>query len=200
MPGDQDSTLDAHAAKSHPGLPIVGLSRALLGGLVAGIVVLDQASKAAVRAFLALHESVTIVPGFLNLVHVRNSGAAFGLLNGVDVPYKQLLMTGIALGALIAISVFAVRTTSNSRLAQLGLALVLGGASGNLIDRATAGFVVDFVDVYWRGWHFWAFNVADSAITIGAALLIIDVGAVGPPCIQDCLSSGRSRSSRTASC
>ncbi len=176
MPADTDGSMDAHAAKASRVPSTFVPSRALLGGLVAGIVVLDQASKAAVRAMLALHDSITLVPGFLNLIHVHNTGAAFGLLNGVDLPFKPMLMTAIAAAALVAIGVFAMRTTANEPLAQLGLALVIGGAVGNVIDRMTAGYVIDFIDVYWASWHFWAFNVADSAITIGAALLILDMG------------------------
>ena len=139
------------------------------------IVVLDQITKAMVRSSLVLHESVPIVPGFLNLVHVRNTGAAFGLLNSADIPLKPALMTTLALAALIAIAFYAMRATAYEPIARLGLALILGGAIGNLIDRATAGYVIDFVDVYWRDWHFWAFNVADSAITVGAGLLILDM-------------------------
>ena len=155
--------------------PAVTVSRSLLVTIVAAIVLLDHLSKAMVRSMLPLHESVTIVPGFLDFTHVRNTGAAFGLLNAVDIPFKPALMTTIALAALIAIAIFAWRTASHEPLAQVALALVFGGATGNLIDRVTAGFVVDFVDVYWRDWHFWAFNVADSAITVGACLLILDL-------------------------
>ena len=155
--------------------PTGTVSRSRLVTIVATIVLLDYITKAMVSAMLPLHESVTIVPGFLDFTHVRNTGAAFGLLNAVDIPFKPVLMTAIALAALIAIAIFAWRTASHEPLAQVALALVFGGATGNLIDRMTAGFVVDFVDVYWRDWHFWAFNVADSAITVGACLLILDM-------------------------
>lgn len=150
------------------------LSTRVLAAVAATVVALDQVTKALVRAWLPLYESVSIVPQLLDFTHVRNTGAAFGLLNAVDIPFKPLLMTAIALAALVAIGVFAVRTSPTEPLARLGLALVFGGATGNLIDRVTAGYVVDFVDVYWRGWHFWAFNVADAAITVGACLLILD--------------------------
>ena len=139
------------------------------------ILVLDQLTKALVRTQIALNDSIEIVPGFLNLVHVRNTGAAFGFLNSVDLGYKQFLMTGIALVALLAIGLYASRVGSREPLARAGLALILGGAVGNLIDRASVGYVVDFVDAYWRSYHFWAFNVADSAITVGASLLILDM-------------------------
>ena len=150
-------------------------SHRLLGGIVAIILVLDQATKAAVRELLPLHSSVTIIPGFLDLTHVRNTGAAFGFLNAADIPFKPAVMTAIALAALIAIAIYTSRTTAHEPLSKLGLALILGGAIGNLVDRVAVGYVIDFVDVYWRGWHFWAFNVADSAITVGASLLILDM-------------------------
>ena len=155
-------------------------SHRLLVGIMLAVLTLDQATKAMVHSLLPLHESVAIIPGFLNLTHVWNTGAAFGLLNEVDIPYKAALMTAIATVALIAIATFAWRSTSHNPIAQLGLALILGGAIGNLIDRVTAGYVVDFVDFYWHNWHFWAFNVADSAITVGAGLLILDMVFLSP--------------------
>ena len=150
-------------------------TRLILGALAGLIVVLDQATKAIVRATLPLHDSVELVPGFLSFTHVRNTGAAFGLLNGIDFPFKTAVMSLVALTALVAIGVYAVKTSIPQPTAQIGLALVMGGAVGNLIDRVTAGYVIDFVDVYWRGWHFWAFNVADAGITVGASLLILDM-------------------------
>ena len=144
----------------------------------ATIVVFDQATKALVRARLPLHESVTVIPGFFDLTHVRNTGAAFGMLNNFDFEYKPLLMVAIALIALGAVASYALTMPPEQRMARLGLALILGGAIGNLIDRARTGFVVDFVDVYWRDIHFWAFNVADSAITVGVVLMLLDVMGV----------------------
>jgi len=165
----------AEASSSSSLEPASVLSLRLLAGLAATVVLLDQVTKAMVRATLPLHESITVVPGLLDFTHVRNTGAAFGFLNAVDIPFKPVLMTTIALTALVAIGVFAVRTPSHEPMTRLGLAFVFGGATGNLIDRVAAGYVVDFVDVYWGNWHFWAFNVADSAITIGAALLILEM-------------------------
>ena len=143
------------------------------------VVALDQLSKAAVRAMLPLHESVTIVPGFVDFTHVRNSGAAFGILNGVDFPFKSIFIAVIATSALIGVGMYAASLAHHQLVARLGLALIIGGASGNLIDRVVAGSVVDFVDVYWRTYHFWAFNVADSAISIGVAIMILDMLGVG---------------------
>lgn len=154
-------------------------TRRLMPGIMLAVVAADQAIKALVGELLPLHASVNVVPGLLDLTHVRNTGAAFGLLNAADFPFKTAVMTAVATTALLAIAIYASRSASQSTMAQVGLALVLGGAVGNLIDRAVAGYVIDFVDVYWRDYHFWAFNVADSAITIGAGLLILDMLGVG---------------------
>lgn len=143
--------------------------------IAVSILVLDQVSKGMVRAWLPLHSSVTVIPELLDFRYVRNTGAAFGLLNSTEIPFKAEIMTAIALFALAAIAFYANRVTSDEPLSKLGLAAVLGGAVGNLIDRVTSGYVVDFVDIYWGDWHFWAFNVADAAITVGACCLILDM-------------------------
>ena len=143
------------------------------------VVALDQLTKAAVRATLPLHESVTVLPGFIDFTHVRNSGAAFGILNGGDFPFKTILIAVIATSALVGVGMYAASLAHHQLVARLGLALIIGGAAGNLIDRVIAGSVVDFVDVYWRTYHFWAFNVADSAITVGVAIMILDMLGVG---------------------
>jgi signal peptidase II len=142
---------------------------------ILAIVAGDQITKAAVRANLPLGDSRPLIEGFLDLTHVQNTGAAFGLLNAADFPYKPLVMIGIAALALVAIAAYASQLGFHERMARFGLALILGGAFGNLIDRAIAGHVVDFVDVYWGTAHFWAFNVADAAITVGAALVLLDM-------------------------
>jgi signal peptidase II len=143
------------------------------------VVVLDQLSKAAVRATLPLHESVTLVPGLLDFTHVRNSGAAFGILNGSDFPFKTLLIALIATAALVGVGLYAASLAHHQLVARVGLALIIGGAAGNLLDRIAVGSVVDFVDVYWHSYHFWAFNVADSAITVGVAIMMLDMLGVG---------------------
>ena len=148
-------------------------------GTMAVVVAVDQLTKAIVRQVLPLGESRSIVPEFLDLTHVHNTGAAFGLLNAVEFPYKPIVMIAIAAVALVAIAAYATQLGFHERMARFGLALILGGAFGNLIDRAVAGYVVDFVDVYWGATHFWAFNVADSAITIGAILVLLDMIGIG---------------------
>jgi signal peptidase II len=143
--------------------------------VVAGIAVADQLTKLLVVTELGLLQTVPIVPGLLNLTHVRNSGVAFGILNSADFAFKPALMAVFALGALVGVGLYAAQLPLDHRWARAGLALILGGAAGNLLDRARQGYVVDFVDVYWRNWHFWAFNVADAAITVGVAILIVDL-------------------------
>lgn len=143
--------------------------------VMAAIVLLDQGTKALVVRTLDLHEYVPIVDGLLSLSHVRNRGAAFGLLSDWDVPYQSVLLALLSLCALAAIAFYFVRLPAAARLPRLALALVLGGAVGNLIDRARLGYVVDFVHVYWRRYQWPDFNVADSAITVGVALLVLDI-------------------------
>ena len=139
------------------------------------IVLLDQSTKALVAASVPMYESVTIVPGFVDFTHVRNTGAAFGLLNTADLPMKWAIMVAMALVAIAAIGAYGATLRADENIARAGLSLVLGGAVGNLIDRARQGYVLDFVDVYSGTWHFWAFNVADAAITVGALLVIFDL-------------------------
>jgi len=147
--------------------------------LPALIVALDQLTKAIVRSSLPLHTSVTIIPGVMDFTHVRNTGAAFGILNASEFPFKTALIGVIAVAALIGVGLYAASLAHHERLARVGLSLIIGGAAGNLIDRVVVGSVVDFVDVYWRTYHFWAFNVADSAITVGACVMILDMLGVG---------------------
>jgi signal peptidase II len=143
------------------------------------VVVADQVVKAIVRRGIALNESITVIPGFFDLTRVHNTGTAFGFMNATDFPFKTVILACVAIGALAALAVYAATLPANQRLARIGLALILGGAAGNLIDRLTAGYVVDFVDLYWSGWHFWAFNVADASITVGVALMILDLLGAG---------------------
>ena len=148
---------------------------ALEAGVIAGVVAVDQATKLLVRAEVPIHGTVPVIPDLLNIVHVRNTGAAFGFLNAVDFPYKAAVVALVATAALIGIALYAARMSSHERLARIGLALILGGAVGNLIDRLALGSVVDFVDVVLGGWHFWAFNVADAAITVGVVAMLADM-------------------------
>lgn len=167
-----------------PAVPAAGhrvLVRSVEIVTIVVVLVLDQLTKIAVRQTLPLHDAVNVIPGFVDITHVRNTGAAFGLLNAADFPYKPAVMIAIAAAALVAIAAYGAQLGLHERLARFGLALILGGAFGNLIDRAVAGHVVDFVDVYWGDAHFWAFNVADAAISVGAGLVLLDMFGLGRP-------------------
>jgi len=143
------------------------------------IVSLDQLTKFIVRANVPLYSTVTVIPGFMNITHVLNTGAAFGILNAADFPFKTVVIAVIATAALMGVGMYAASLGHHQLLARAGLALIIGGATGNLIDRIVAGSVVDFVDVYWGTYHFWAFNVADSAISVGVTIMILDMLGAG---------------------
>jgi len=149
--------------------------RSLELAVIAVIAAFDQLTKFLITRELPLLDTIAVIPGLLNLTHVRNSGVAFGFLNSADFAFKPAVMAVFALVALVGVGLYAAQLPMSHRWARVGLALIIGGAAGNLVDRARQGYVVDFVDAYWRGWHFWAFNVADAAITVGVAVLILDL-------------------------
>lgn len=135
-------------------------------------IVLDQITKRVVMATMVPYQDVIPVTGFFNLVHVHNTGAAFSLF--ADQPgWQRIFFTLVALVA-SGVILYLLRKTHGRPVFAAALALVLGGALGNLIDRLLYGHVIDFLDFFWGTWHWPAFNVADSAITLGAALLILD--------------------------
>jgi len=146
---------------------------------VIAIVMFDQVTKAIVRNTIDVHETIQIVPDLVAFTRVHNTGAAFGMFNSLDFPGKTMILTLIATVAFAGVAWYAASVPPSDRLARVGVASILGGAIGNLIDRATVGYVLDFVDVSSRGWHFWAFNVADAAITIGVVLMILDLLGLG---------------------
>ena len=143
--------------------------------LMLAVMLLDQGTKALVVRSLGLHEYVPLVDGLLSLSHVRNRGAAFGVLSDWDLPHQPLLLSVLSLAALLAIGTYFLRLPAAARLPRVALALVLGGAFGNLIDRVRLGYVVDFVHLYWREHQWPDFNAADSAITVGVTLLVLDI-------------------------
>jgi signal peptidase II len=136
------------------------------------IVVLDQVTKALATHYLYMHAPVQLLPG-LNLTLMHNTGAAFSLLSQAG-GWQRWFFIVLASGVSIAIIVWIANLPATNRWMSCALALILGGAVGNLWDRIILGYVVDFIDVYYRDWHWPAFNIADSAITIGAIMLIID--------------------------
>ena len=144
-------------------------------GLSAAIIILDIWTKALVLARIDLHETIPVIPGFFQLVHVRNTGAAFGIGANASSKIVPLLLNMGAIAVFCVVVVYALRSAVTDRLLQTGLHLILGGAIGNLLDRFRFGYVVDFLDVYVGTKHWPAFNVADSAICIGIALLFLDM-------------------------
>jgi signal peptidase II len=137
------------------------------------ILALDQATKLYVDANFRLHESIPVIRGLFNLTYVRNKGAAFGILadNAVRIPF----FITVSIVAMLGILWYIGRIRDDQKLAVCSLSLVFAGAFGNLIDRVRLGEVIDFLDVFWQRYHWPAFNVADSAITVGVTLLLIDM-------------------------
>ena len=140
-------------------------------GLAFVILIADQFTKVLIVGFYHLGDS-TPVTSFFNVVRAHNSGAAFSFLAGAS-GWQRWFFTVIGMLAALLI-LWMLRSHAGQRLFSCALACILGGAVGNVIDRIRFGYVVDFLDFHWRGWHFPAFNIADSAITIGAACLILD--------------------------
>ncbi|HEX8409813.1 MAG TPA: signal peptidase II [Thermoanaerobaculia bacterium] len=143
--------------------------------LAAVIVIFDIWTKQLVLANIRLHDAIPVIPDFFQLVHVRNTGAAFGLGANASTKLVPILLNTGAIAVFCVVAVYAMRTAVTDRLLQTGLHLILGGAIGNLLDRFRFGYVVDFLDVYIGSHHWPAFNVADSAICIGIALLFLDM-------------------------
>jgi signal peptidase II len=139
--------------------------------LSALVIILDQLGKASISSHFIYGESLSVT-GFFNLVLAHNQGAAFSFLNDAG-GWQRWMFSGIALLASAWIT-WLLRKHSEQKLFSFGLAMILGGALGNLVDRVAYGYVVDFLDFYWNTYHFPAFNLADSAITCGAALLLWD--------------------------
>ncbi|MCC5452640.1 signal peptidase II [Rheinheimera sp. UJ51] len=140
--------------------------------LIALLILLDQLTKQLVHQQMALFDSIELLP-FFNLTYVRNYGAAFSFLSDAG-GWQRWFFTGIAIGISVVIAVWMSRLKRHEIKLSLALSLVLAGAIGNLIDRSIYGYVIDFFHLYYQDWHYPAFNIADSVICIGAALLIWD--------------------------
>jgi signal peptidase II len=133
---------------------------------------LDQLTKVLVQLKLPLGSQVPLIPGLLNLAHVHNKGAAFGLLSGLSAEFAWLFFVATAGLVLGVLGYLLWRLPDDHWPAALGYSLILTGALGNLIDRVRLGEVVDFIDVYWGRYHWPAFNVADSLVCVGTAILV----------------------------
>ena len=142
-------------------------------GIAAAVVLVDQLTKLWIMATFALHEQLNIIPGFFNLIHVTNTGAAFGFLAGSKSMLRQVFFVGVALMALVIMVFVYGHLKKQGKLFVYALGLIAGGAVGNLIDRLRFGSVIDFLDFYIGSYHWPAFNAADSAITIGVGLFLL---------------------------
>lgn len=140
------------------------------------IVALDQLTKFTVAGLFKLGESVAVIPSLFNLTLVHNNGAAFGFLSDLSHPFREpffLVVPGLTLAAILFVFT---KVQDRQIISVYGLSLIVGGALGNIVDRVRVGYVIDFLDFHWKGhYHFPAFNVGDSAITIGAFLLILSM-------------------------
>lgn len=136
------------------------------------VIILDQITKYLVVKNMSLHQSIAIIPNFFNLTYLRNTGAAFGFLAG-DRSLGRVLFFSLFSILAIGFLIYLLKTLrSTQKITLLSLSLILGGAIGNLIDRLRLGEVIDFLDLHWYDWHWPAFNIADSTITIGLMILL----------------------------
>lgn len=139
------------------------------------VLVVDQWSKWGIEQHLPHFSSVSIIPGCLNLIYVRNTGVAFGLFAARGDLAATIFLSLLGLVALTVVGLYFRRTPATNRLLLTALSLILGGAVGNLVDRLASGGVTDFIDFYVGNWHWHTFNLADSAITIGIALMLLEM-------------------------
>lgn len=169
MGGEKSAAEEQRSVANSGPISIWGKAMFLL--VPAVILVLDQTAKALTLRHLAPDEPIHVIDGLVALRLGLNPGLAFGLLRGLDESWRWIISL-VSIGALIPLARLAYGiATVGSWSARLGIGLVFGGALGNLIDRARFGGVVDFIDVYWRTYHWPAFNAADSAITVGVILV-----------------------------
>ena len=153
--------------------------RTRTAAIIAAVVVLDRLTKLYIRAVLSASDVHSVIPRIFNIVHIENPGAAFGMLSDSPSRWRGTFLVGVSLTVMCAIAFMLWRPhhagMHDTVLLRIGLALVFGGALGNLWDRVFAGTVTDFLQVFFGSYEFPAFNAADSAITIGAGLLLIDL-------------------------
>lgn len=148
------------------------LRLALIAG---GIVIADQVTKFIILREVGLHATIPVIPGFFHITHVQNPGGAFGFLASQSALVRGILFLAVSTLAVGLVLWFYHKTPPTHRWLAVAFALIFGGAIGNLIDRVRIGKVIDFLDFFIDGWHWPAFNVADSAITVGITIFIIHV-------------------------
>jgi signal peptidase II len=142
---------------------------------LAAVVLLDQFLKAYIGATMKLHESIPVIEGYFNITYVKNPGAAFGFLANSAAEFRSLFLISVTVIAIVLILYFISKSTAKEVFLTFALSLILGGAVGNLIDRIRFGEVTDYLDFYISSYHWPAFNVADSAISLGALILVVEI-------------------------
>ena len=151
------------------------ISRIIYAAIALLVFVGDQATKAIVESSIPERQIIPVIPGLFNITHVKNEGAAFGLFADSPAPWKTALLVVISAALLATVVGVVWKTRRLQWEAGVGLSLILGGALSNLVDRIRMGRVVDFLDFYIRSYHWYTFNLADSAIVVGAGFLILQV-------------------------
>jgi signal peptidase II len=153
----------------------VRMGRSFYLAISAAALILDRVTKWQVQRWIELHDSISIVPGFFHLVHLENPGAAFGIFYDTPTPLKMGLLITLSMVALVPVSVLLWKNSRALSATSVGLSLILGGAVGNLWDRLLHHRVTDFLLFFYRQYEWPAFNFADSAIVVGALLLVFDL-------------------------
>lgn len=143
--------------------------------LIFFIIVLDQISKFIIRANFNLYEQIDIIRGFIKIVYVRNSGVVWGMLSNNQNHLVPVIISILSIAALLTVLYIFIKTSISCRLELISLSFIMGGAIGNILDRLILGYVVDFIDIYVKSYHWPTFNIADSFISIGIVLLLISV-------------------------
>ena len=144
----------------------------ILSATVAAVVLLDYITKAYIDSNMSLHESIAVIGGFLNVTYVRNPGAAFSFLASASPGFRSVFFLTVTVLAIILVLYYIAKSKTEEPLMVFALSLILSGALGNFIDRMRLGEVIDFIDVHLSDYHWPAFNVADSAITVGAFIML----------------------------
>lgn len=160
-------------------------SRTLAAAIVVVVFILDRLTKVWIERNVSVYDTYNVIPGLFNIVHTKNPGAAFGIFADADSSIRTVVLVGVSLAVLVFITYALFRPArsglASTRSTLYGLSLVMGGALGNIYDRVVHGRVTDFIELYQGSYRFAAFNIADSAITVGAALLIIDMWRTREP-------------------
>lgn len=175
MADESSQTVDTPAMPGWLARRANAMQRVLYLLIVLLIFALDQMTKSFVERTIPHGVSVPVIPGFFDLIHTENSGIAFSLFAGASDSWKMVLMIGVSIALLVAVVIVALKSKELNWATGMGLALVVGGACSNLLDRIRFGQVLDFLDFYHLSYHWATFNLADSAIVAGAGLLLLEI-------------------------